>query len=80
MVYFVEEVTHILMRRCNPTNKPEKPEKGVVEGNVMLAGREPAGHGHSHAIPATVTGDSGFELSEGFSSFSPFLSTRCLRA
>jgi len=62
MVYFVEEVTHILMQRCNPAHKQEKPEKGVAEGNVMLAGREPAGgHGHSHAIPAAVPADSGFE-------------------
>ena len=58
------QVTHILMQRCNPAHKQEKPEKGVVEGNVMLAGREPAGgHGHSHAIPAAVPADSGFEVS-----------------
>ena len=61
----------------------------------MLGGREPVvDHGHSHAIPASVPGDSGFEvssfglrpdppprqLSEAFSSFSPSLSTQCLRA
>jgi len=57
MVYFVEEVTHILMRRCNAASKHEKPEKGVVEGNIMLE----SGHGHSHAIPQAGTGDSGFE-------------------
>ena len=55
------------MQRCNPAHKNlEKPEKGVVEGNVMLASREPAGggHGHSHAIPtAAAPGDSGFEVS-----------------
>ena len=52
------------MQRCNPAHKQEKPEKGVAEGNVMLAGREPAGgHGHSHAIPAAVPADSGFEVS-----------------
>jgi len=58
MVYFVEEVTHILMRRCNATSKHEKPEKGVVEGNMMLE----SGHGHSHALPQAGTGDSGFEV------------------
>merc|ERR1719285_320172 len=50
------------MQRCNPANKQEKLEKGVAEGNVMLTGRETAGgHGHSHAIPAAVPADSGFE-------------------
>ena len=52
------QVTHILMRRCNATSKHEKPEKGVVEGNMMLE----SGHGHSHALPQAGTGDSGFEV------------------
>ena len=52
------------MKRCSPATKHEKPEKGVVEGNSMLGGREPVvGHGHSHAIPAAVPADSGFEVS-----------------
>ena len=83
------------MRRCNPATKPEKPENGVVEGNSMLGGCERVvNHGHSHTIPASVPGDSGFEvssfglsphlpprqLSEDFSSFLPSPSTRCLRA
>ena len=85
------QVTHILMRRCNPASKLEKPEAGVVEGSVMLAGREPAGHGHSHAIPTNQ--DSGFEvswfalrphpsprqLSEVSSWFLPSLYMPCLR-
>ena len=78
------------MRRCNPASKLEKPEAGVVEGSVMLAGRE---HGHSHAIPTNVPQDSGFEvssfalrphpsprqLSEVSSSFLPSLCMPCLR-
>ena len=85
------QMTHILMRRCNPASKLEKPEAGVVEGSVMLAGREPAGHGHSHAIPTNQ--DSGFEvswfalrphpsprqLSEVSSWFLPSLYMPCLR-
>ena len=85
------QMTHILMRRCNPAAKLEKPETGVVEGSVMLAGREPTGHGHSHAIPTNVPQDSGFEvstfdfhppprqLSEVSSWFLPSLCMPCLR-
>jgi len=61
MIYFVEEVTHLLMLKCNPTKKKgAAPVEEGVEENKVLNGAKPS-HGHSHNLPMAVTEDGGFE-------------------
>jgi len=55
MIYFIEEVTHIVMSRFNPTKDIESTKD---EKTKMLNG---AGHGHSHDIPHGMAEDGGFE-------------------
>jgi len=57
MIYFIEELTHVFMARCNPEKKEENTKE---ETSKMLNGHG-SGHGHSHDIPEGLTKEGGFE-------------------
>jgi len=65
MIYFVEEVTHILMMRCNPEKKKNRvaatEDRDTEENNGLKEMKLSNGHGHSHDLTSAVKDDGGFE-------------------